>query len=51
MNWSVKAIIARFGGNKTAAMLYCREMSNQYQHLRSEYDGYYNAILNDKESK
>jgi hypothetical protein len=44
MSWSVKAILARFSGNKTAAMLYCAVMSTDYPNRRAEYDAYYKII-------
>ena len=42
---SLKAILARFSGNKTQAMYYCQDIAQAYPHLRAEYFGYLNMLL------
>lgn len=44
MNWSVKAILARFNGDSVAAIGYCEDMAIRYPHLAKEYTEYKLAI-------
>lgn len=44
MNWSVKAILARFDGDSVAAIAYCEDIAIRYPHLAQEYTGYKLAI-------
>jgi len=37
MNSTLQAVLARFGGDKDAAMDYCYDVALCYPHLRSEY--------------
>ena len=41
----VKAILARFGGNLTHAMIYCHDMVLMYPRLKSEYDAYHEILM------
>lgn len=45
MNLSLKAILARFDGNITAAMHYCSDMAANYPQLHREYMFYFNELL------
>jgi hypothetical protein len=45
MSWSIKAILARFDGNLTAAMGYCSDISAAYPALYKEYMFYFNELL------
>ena len=45
MNWSIKAILARFDGNLTAAMVYCQNMAHEYAHLRYEYTEHFYTLM------
>jgi len=45
MNWSVKAILARFSGNVTKALNYCADMAHDYPRLRAEYNAYHEALM------
>jgi len=45
MSYSLKAILARFGGNLTHAMTYCSDMASMYPHLSREYMYYFNELL------
>jgi hypothetical protein len=40
MEPTLKAILARFKGNKAAAAVYCRNMAHDYPKLRDEYIAY-----------
>lgn len=44
MTPSVKAILAKFGGDRTKAIDYCETMAYTYAHLRSEYRQYRDII-------
>lgn len=44
MNQTLKAILARFGFNKTAALRYCEDMQ-QYPQLRAEYRALMESLL------
>ena len=41
---SVKAILARFSGNKAEAIVYCQNVIMQYPRLRQEYRAYLNVL-------
>lgn len=45
MKQSLKAILARFDGNITAAMDYCTTMAVCYPRLHREYMGHFNELL------
>jgi hypothetical protein len=45
MSMSAKAVLARFGGNVTAACDYCETMARTYANLTTEYRGYREEIL------
>ena len=49
MDWhmlsSMKAILARFDGSKTAALVYCANMAHDYPELRQEYMHYHEMLL------
>lgn len=47
MNWSIKAILARFDGNRQDAIRYCRQMADSYPHLAAEYLAYHNELSHD----
>ena len=51
MHSSILAILARFDGNRTAAMVYCFAMAHDYSHLRREYEQYAYTILEMKGSR
>ena len=40
----VKAVLARFGGSRKQAFMYCIEMAIQYPRLSKEYQEYADAI-------
>lgn len=44
MHQSVKAILARFGGDHDKAAEYCAQMMNTYPHLYTEYGQYLEAL-------
>lgn len=37
MDLTIKAILARFGGDPNKAAVYCHDIMTQYPHLKSEY--------------
>jgi len=37
MKQTVKAVLARFNGDKISAAVYCHDMITRYPHLRDEY--------------
>lgn len=47
MNWSIKAILARFNGDHEQAAEYCAQMMNTYPALYTEYGQYLEAINHD----
>lgn len=47
MNLSVKAILARFNGDRDKAAEYCVEIMNTYPRLYDEYAGYLSALNQD----
>ena len=44
MTPSIKAILARFQGNKKKAIEYCAEVAKQYPHLDVEYRTYLDTL-------
>jgi len=44
MTLSIKAILARFGGDRIAAIHYCAEIARGYPRLREEYLAYLDVI-------
>ena len=42
---SLLAILSRFDGNKTLAMVYCADMARDYPHLRREYTQHLESLL------
>jgi len=42
---SVKAILARFDGHLTSAMIYCQNMAHDYPRLRAEYNDYHETLM------
>jgi hypothetical protein len=47
MNWSMKAILARFDGDSVAAIAYCEDMVIRYPRLAAEYTQYKLAIADE----
>lgn len=48
MTQSIKAILARFGGDHAKAAKYCVEMASTYPALRQEYSTYAEVINESK---
>lgn len=44
MNLTAKAVLARWGGDRTKAIAYCYEMIDKYPHLRAEYQAVVDAL-------
>jgi len=44
MNLTIKAVLARFGGDREKAIDYCYKLMDAYPRLRPEYSGIVDAL-------
>jgi hypothetical protein len=49
MKWTLKAILARFGGDREKAIDYCYDLVDTYPRLRAEYSTIVDALTGHEE--